>query len=461
MKAIKKQAIPYFKDLKLLDILNDQLMISIIDALGRYVYVNENFCEFHRLPYNKLIGETQTLLETHLHSDPFYKNLWETIMDGKTWKGILKGDSSIGDLFWLDTTIVPILKAGKIEQYVVIHVDITKSQLELQKSKEKEQQLKAFSDGIPNVVLSVNRFGNILNINQGLGALSKTEVIGSSIYAYINPDHHKKVQKTITSVFIKGLPSQYETVSFDSQGEEIHYVSQVGPVLDQEGRVSAVIISAQDISNIVKENKELFHKESKYRTLFQSINIGIIIVADDQGHITEWNLGAEKAFGYKAKEIIGNPLTKLVTINNQQFSVKDLVRLLKKTKKATQSETIEMIGLKKNGKKFPVQFALSRWKKNNRVYYCAMMLDVTKSKTLETKLSEKTRELEMFLYRSAHDLKAPLASAEGLLDLIKDEELNPTVASLTNMLKSTINKGSVIIDDLNQVAEFSKRKEDV
>ncbi len=462
METIRKNSIPYLPDLKLLDLLNDHVIISIIDPLGRFVYVNENYCKLSGYSYNKLIGEAQTLLETHLHTDPFYKNLWKTIMSGYTWKGVLKSESSKGNVLCLDTTIIPVKdNGGKIEKYIAIYVDVTKSQEEYHSSKEKEQKLKAFTEGIPNIILSINKFGKILNINQGLGDLKKNEVIGSDLYTYINPNYHKKVRKAISYVFVNAKPSQYETVSFNPNDTEIHFVSQVGPVFNKQGQVASAIISAQDITELVNVKKELGLNESKYRTLFQSIDIGIIIVVDDIGNITEWNMGAQKSFGYTANEIIGNPLAKLISINNKHLNIKEIVRIVKKIKKTTHNDTVEIIGINKYGKEFPVQFALSKWRKKKRTYYCAMMLDNTNRKELETKLIDKTKDLEMFLYRSSHDLKAPLASAEGLIDLIKDEDINDTVVNLTNMLNSTIERGVAIVDNLAQVSVISEKHDEV
>jgi signal transduction histidine kinase len=107
-----------------------------------------------------------------------------------------------------------------------------------------------------------------------------------------------------------------------------------------------------------------------------------------------------------------------------------------------------MIGLKKNGEEFPVEFAISTWEEGNERFYCAMMLDITNRKKLETKLKQKTEDLEMFLYRSAHDLKAPLTSAEGLLNLIKEENLDSNVKLLTDLLYKTLERGRLLVDNI-------------
>jgi len=185
------------------------------------------------------------------------------------------------------------------------------------------------------------------------------------------------------------------------------------------------------------------------------------VVADDKGNITEWNKGAELAFGYSEDEIIGCHLTQLISHKFRKASMKELIAAANKLKKNRIQETIEMLGLKKNGKEFPVEFALSKWKRGKSAYFCAMMLDISKSKSLEHKLKNKTRDLELFLYRSAHDLKAPFSSAEGIINLIKQEDISPNITQLTSMLDITLQKGKSMIDNLALAAIISDRNKEL
>src|SRR5690606_20869134 len=82
-------------------------------------------------------------------------------------------------------------------------------------------------------------------------------------------------------------------------------------------------------------------------------------------NIIEWNKGAELAFGYSEDEVIGNPLTKLISKHHLITSVKELIKAKNLLNKNHNSENLEMIGLKKNGEEFPVEFAISTWEEGN------------------------------------------------------------------------------------------------
>tara|TARA_R110002049_G_scaffold297516_1_gene486636 strand:- start:178659 stop:179717 length:1059 start_codon:yes stop_codon:yes gene_type:complete len=80
--------------------------------------------------------------------------------------------------------------------------------------------------------------------------------------------------------------------------------------------------------------------------------------------------------------------------------------------------------------------------------------DVTELKSGNEKLKN---ELELFLYRSAHDLNAPFSSAQGLINLIKEEQSIEKVQTLIGMLEKTINHAKVLSDGLSSASQISTR----
>lgn len=450
------------QDGDLLELLKQNVIFTITDTLGRITYANENFCELVGYHEHELLGETNGLLKSECDKNPMYRALWKTIKKGKTWNGTLYHSDSSNKNCWLDTTITPIINSkGQVEKYVAIHKDITSEQEEKNSIAEIEFRHNAFIESIPNLVVSISRLGKILSANRGIGNLQADELIGTYVYGYINPIFHDLVRKHIMSVFNGGKPQQFETMDYGASGNKRFLLSQIGPSFGKEGEIISATISTRDITNIRTIKHELRDNDAKYRTIFKSIDVGIIVVADDKGNITEWNKGAELAFGYSEDEIIGCHLTQLISHQFRKASMKELIAAANKLKKSRMQETIEMLGLKKDGKEFPVEFALSKWKKGKNAYFCAMMLDISKSKSLEQKLKNKTRDLELFLYRSAHDLKAPFSSAEGIINLMKQEDISPNITQLTSMLDITLQKGKSMIDNLALAAIISDKNKEL
>lgn len=78
--------------------------------------------------------------------------------------------------------------------------------------------------------------------------------------------------------------------------------------------------------------------------------------------------------------------------------------------------------------------------------------DITKLKSENEKLK---KELELFLYRSAHDLNAPFSTAQGLINLIKEEQSIEKMQGLIEMLEKTINHAKVLSDALSSASQIS------
>ncbi|GAA4230495.1 hypothetical protein GCM10022291_00810 [Postechiella marina] len=230
--------------------------------------------------------------------------------------------------------------------------------------------------------------------------------------------------------------------------------------IDEENTVKYVAIY-NDVTKAQSQKIDLHESNlaySKYRSIYQSINASIIVVADSKGNITEWNQGAQFAFGYTKLEILGKPITLLTSKKVRKGDFKELIN---KTKAKQNIKTIELYCLRKNGEQFPVEFTLNTLAVDDNCFYCAVMLDITKRKKLENRLKQKTKDLELFLYRSAHDLKAPLLSAEGLISLLKKEDVPSKKKLLIDMLSNKIQEGKGLIQNLSQASSISTSNDEI
>jgi len=105
---------------------NEHSIISITDPSGIITYVNERFCALSKYSYEELVGTDHSIVKSGFHPKEYIANLWQTVQQGKVWRGEFRNRAKDGSFFWLDTTIVPFLDAaGKPYQYVAVRTDIT------------------------------------------------------------------------------------------------------------------------------------------------------------------------------------------------------------------------------------------------------------------------------------------------------------------------------------------------
>ncbi|OIQ22286.1 PAS domain S-box protein [Lacinutrix sp. MedPE-SW] len=456
MKAAKYN-LPYTEDKRIIDIVGEHSIFTVVDKFGRVEYANSNFCTTLGINLKEVLGEPLKILESPLHSGLLYKNLWKSIKAKEKWNGVLQA-KNINDVnIWLDTTIIPIEKEHKLV-YLIVFKDVTEIHQKNIVLLNEQKSKKVFLKSIPFHVFSITKYGKILKVNKQFLDTEARNVVGTYIYDYISFSCYDIFKTNIYTAFKNKKTKHFKFYDFDFKGAKSYYRAVISPNFNEIGEVVSLTLCVNDVTDFIEIDKKEQEREAKYRLIYKSIDVGIIVVANSAGKIKEWNKGAELAFGYKEKEILGRPFAILTTEKNRERNIKELLTAVEKLEDNKNVDIIELQCLRKNGEEFPVEFTLSSLTINGKTSYCAMMLDISKRKTLENKLQEKTEDLESFLYRSAHDLRAPFASAQGLLNLLKEEKDINKAQEIVKMLDTTINNGKLLSNKLLEASVISAKK---
>ncbi len=109
-------------------------VIVVTDLRGTIQYVNPAFEQSTGYSRAEALGQNPRILKSGKHDEAFYRNLWETLKRGETWRGRFINRRKDGPLYYEDASITPIRNAaGKVINYVAAKRDVTREvQLEAQ-----------------------------------------------------------------------------------------------------------------------------------------------------------------------------------------------------------------------------------------------------------------------------------------------------------------------------------------
>lgn len=337
---------------------------------------------------------------------------------------------------WMEAVSRPIMDdLGNVVMLISSSRDI-----HTQKEAELEKQTffnyyKILANKIPNgAVFLLDRDSHYL-IAEG----EELKRIGRKSEDYIGK-HSEEVfddrgKREVQPYFDKVLKG--ERVKFEFQNFGNYYQVLGEPYTNDEGEVQCGIILLQNITESKLFEDKL--KQIVFELNFQKSALDIcayVSISDKNGVITYVNDRLCQISGYKHDELVGHTHS----IFNSHFHPTSYWDLM--YKKLHQGEVWhgEIKNRDKQGGHFWADTYIVPFKnaKGEITQYVAIRFDVTMRKLMEDDLKAKNFELDSFVYHTSHDLRAPLTSILGLVNIILLESTESNVKEYSRMIQQSI-----------------------
>ncbi|MEA2298641.1 MAG: hypothetical protein QOF77_1577 [Solirubrobacteraceae bacterium] len=148
---------------------------------------------------------------------------------------------------------------------------------------------------------------------------------------------------------------------------------------------------------LMRRDRLLWGSERKFRGLLEAAPDAMVIV-DSHGHIALVNVQAERLFGYRREEIVGQPIGELIPKRYRARHRQDMKNYLRNASARPMGIGGELYGRRKDGSEFPVEISLSPLETDEGLLVSSAIRDITDRKRAVTELAAAEE-----LFRGAFD----------------------------------------------------------
>lgn len=285
-------------------LLNKTALVSETDLNGVITYANEKFSTVSKYSIEELLGSAHSIVRHPDVSPSVFRKMWDTIQNGKIFKGKFKNRAKDGATYWVDASVAPVLNEEGIPvRYLAIRFDITDemekrsevqhlleqsqqqqsdlvtSEEELRQNMEEltavqtnlEQQMRATGRvkaelearvGLLNKAALMSEsdlYGTITYVNDKfceVAQYTREELIGKPHNMIRHPDTPKEVFREMWATIKSGniFYAKYQNRAKD--GSAYWVDATIGPVLDSDGNLVKYIAIRFDITEeMARRNK--------------------------------------------------------------------------------------------------------------------------------------------------------------------------------------------------------------
>ena len=260
-----------------------------------------------------------------------------------------------------------------------------------------------------------------------------------AIFAQIHPEDRLLVQKALRQGHTEGKTWQFNYRWLLTDGTVKYLESRGEPTVDERGNVLKVWGTIMDITQRIQAEKSLQRSEQKLRLITDGLPVLIAYVDDRQRYLYN-NRTYETWYGKSCSSLLGQPMQTLIGNTNYQKMLPYIETALAGTAVTFENQYLE------NDKSYWLNATfVPDFDSNGRVKgFFSMIDDISDRKAVEQMKSE-------FVSIASHEMRTPLTSIHGVLELLKAErlaELSPSGKTMVDMASRNSERLVRLVNDI-------------
>lgn len=436
----------------------------MVDTQGVITYANEAACQLLRVSEQDMIGKsTSDKLWKKIDSQgqpyqPQELPLTIALQEEKTVRGVECGLQFGDQVHWLTVHAAPLYnQRGELYGAVANFAEITEKKDTENKLLEREQRLSSIANSQSSYLLRSDLEGRFTYMNDAClvkYGYQESELLGKHFSLITDPDD----VRTCAALSEECMKNPGENRSLQIRGinkqrdyfwTEWEFVA----IRDSSGEVSEMQGVGRDISEEIRTQ-------------------GLLEETSQMAHVGGWELTSltqNLSWTDETYRIHDLPPNSAVSLRKairfyhpeHQMVIKYAIKQL-----ITQGEhfDLELKMITQKGREIWVRTQGQREASHgNFIRIYGVIQDITERKVTEErvlqsndKLKKINRELDRFVYSASHDLRAPLTSIIGLINLSRMEDVPPVILEYLGLMKKSADKLDNFIQDLTNFSRNSR-----
>ena len=407
---------------------NMQTMIGVLDTTGRVTMLGIHEGVVSEKLQQAMIGEKFSDGSWFAY-DPKVKAIVEESCrkggEGQSSQQDILVRTEAGD-FWVSYFLQPILDAnGNVVQLLAEALDISERKKLQDKMYASVQHLRLYRDQTPIAAIEWNLDFQIINWDEAaekMTGYNLEDVKSSDFIDTLLPDVGVEKAKGWWDGLIekKGGMQRATQILHTKDGRTLYSEWYSSPLIDASGQSIGSVSLVVDITHEFATKRALEQKEQEQRDILSTLTEGVV-TADEKGVILSFNRAAEKLFGLKQEDAIGQGVT--VLMPKSEYSKHEAYsRTILEIEKKYVLGTHEVIGWHPEKHEFPMRLNISMLPSvDGQQRLIGSCVDLTQVKSQQTQLqrAQKMDALGKLVGGIAHDYNNMLGVILGYTSLME------------------------------------------
>ena len=278
--------------------------IAYLDRSLHYTFVNQAFANWVCKPQDEIYGKTPfEIMATDVAS--FLRPILKRAQAGEHVEYERIGHTAMGNRRWLHGRVAPDLDAaGKVRGLYCTEYDIHDLKLTEQALAAREEQLRLFTDNIPEPVVYLDGERRYVFVNESflqLYGLARDQVIGKRPEEVLGAEASQALAPSHDQV-IGGQAATYERAVVDANGRTRWIRARCVPDLYFDGTVKGEYVVGHDITDLKLAQDALAAREGQLRAIMDGVPAPVAYI-DHEEHCHYVNRTFLQFFGLTAAQV--------------------------------------------------------------------------------------------------------------------------------------------------------------